>query len=169
MYRRVVPVAAALGAILALTAVRLDAEPLPQASILGNYRVPGSEMILAIAECSEGQLCGRVVGLGKLPELLPCEGCQAAASEPRERLCGVAVMTDLHRTDSGWEAKYDDPALGIEYTLNLWRPKNIAADTTLLTQRHNAPPFLTRSMPRVETWTRVAAPAAPCGTATPTS
>lgn len=173
MSRRVVPVAAALGAVLALAAIGpLGAEPVAPTSILGHYRVEGSGMIIAIADCGNGQLCGRIAGLGKVPRRGQRNAAQARNAEPQAQegqLCGAAVLTELHPTTTGWQGRFRDLKFGGDYTLDLWRPKDAVPGDTLLTQRHNAPPFLSRSLPHIETWTRVAPPATACGAATPTS
>jgi hypothetical protein len=168
MFGRLLVLRAVLGAVFALAAVNtVDAEPAAPASLVGHYRIQGSGMIIAIADCGEGQLCGRVAARGQLPEFIPCRLCQAASAV--EPLCGAQLMTRLHPTRTGWQGEFFDPRAGIDYALNLWWSKEGASGTTLLTQRYNAPPFLTRSMPKIEAWTPVAPPTTPCGTATPTS
>jgi uncharacterized protein (DUF2147 family) len=168
MSRRVAPLSATLGAVFALAAIGpLGAEPRAPASIIGHYRVPGSEMIIAIADCGAGQLCGRIATLGKLAQ--SSDGEQQAQ---RRGLCGVAVLTELHPTEDGWQGRLHDPELGDDYTLdlvNLWPLQGTAPGAVLSARRYRAPPLLTRTMPKLEAWTRVAPPAASCGAATPTS
>ena len=154
-------VPAALGTLLVLAAGgAFSAEPRAAASILGHYRVEGSGMIVAIADCGEGRLCGRIAGLPdpRIQKQLP----------PQAKLCGLTVLTGLQPSDSGgWQGQFHDPVLGGDYTLNIL-PANAASAGTLRVQRYSSPPFLTRSMPRIETWTSMAPPAA-CDMPTPTS
>jgi uncharacterized protein (DUF2147 family) len=165
MSRRLARFSAALGAVFALAAIGpLGAEPLAPVSIVGHYRVQGSEMIIAIADCGQGQLCGRVAALGKLAQTGDAE--QLAQ---RRRLCGAAVLTELHPTEAGWQGRFHDPEFGDDYTLNLWAQNGAAPGASLKARRYRAPPLLSRSMPRLEAWIRVAPPTAACDAATPTS
>jgi uncharacterized protein DUF2147 len=165
MSRRVAPLSIAFGAIFAMAAIGpLGAEPRAPVSIIGHYRVQGSEMIIAIADCGEGQLCGRIATLGKL-----AQSGNAEQPTQRRRLCGLTVLTELHPTEAGWQGRFHDPELGDDYTLNLWAQQGTAPGEVLSARRYRSPPLLTRSMPKLEAWTRVAPPAAPCGAATPTS
>jgi len=160
MSPRSLVVPAAFGALLLVAGGALRAEPRSAASILGHYRVQGSGMVIAIADCGEGQLCGRIVGLPdpRIQKSLP----------PQETLCGLTVLTQLQPDETGgWQGRFHDPVLGGDYTLNIL-PANAFANGALRVQRYSSPPFLTRSMPRIETWTSTAPPAS-CNTATPTS
>ena len=156
MSGRFLALRAVLGAVFALAAVNtLDAEPAAPAALVGHYRVQGSGMIIAIADCGEGRLCGRIAGLDATPQ-------QAAA------FCGLTILTELQPTATGWQGKFSDAVLGGDYIIDISRG-NAKSGPALMVQRYSAPPFLTRSMARVEAWVSVAPPSTPCGTAAPTS
>ena len=63
---RFLVVRAALGGVVmlvALTILGAHAQPPAPTSLVGHYRVQDSGTIIAIADCGEGQLCGRIAGL----------------------------------------------------------------------------------------------------------
>ena len=167
MSGRFLALRAALGAVFALAAVNtLDAEPSAPAGLVGHYRVQGSGMIIAIADCGEGRLCGRIAGLAA-PQQQNAQ--QRLAPQQADQLCGLTVLTELQPAGQGlWQGKFQDPILGGDYTLDISRG-NAKSGPALMVQRYSAPPFLTRSMARIEAWVSVAPPSTPCGTATPTS
>ena len=155
----------ALVAVLVLLGpAPLGARAEPPMSITGNYRVEGSGMIITIADCGEGKLCGRIAGLPAPQQ----QSAQQKPAPPRaDQLCGLTVLTELWPTRIGWQGKFRDPVLGGDYTLEI--SPGILRAPTLMVQRYSAPPFLTRTMARQEIWVSVAPPSTPCGTAAPTS
>jgi uncharacterized protein (DUF2147 family) len=157
MLSRIATAGAAAGALLGLAALTATAAP-PPAGLAGAYRVQGSGLIIAIADCGDG-LCGRIVGL---PDPTPQQ------AQPLS-LCGHTVLSELHPAGQGlWQGKFQDPILGGVYTLNISRG-SAKSGPALMVQRYSAPPFLTRSMARIEAWVSVAPPSTPCSIATPTS
>jgi Uncharacterized protein conserved in bacteria (DUF2147) len=166
MLARFLALRAPLGAVFALAAVNtLDAEPSAPAGLVGHYRVQGPGMIIAIADCGEGRLCGRIAGLAPQQQQ---NAQQRLAPQQADQLCGLTVLTELRPTAIGWQGKFRDPILGGDYTLDISRG-GAKSGPALMVQRYSAPPFLTRSMARIEAWVSVAPPSTPCGTATPTS
>ena len=111
--------------------------------------------------CGAGQLCGRIAGLGRLVE--PGDAQQLAR---RRQFCGETVLTELEPTKAGWQGHLHDPEFGNDYTINLWVQTNGAG---LKARRYRSAPLLSRSMPQLESWTRIAPPTAACGAVTPTS
>ena len=162
MPRRLFPLSATLGTLLAMAAIGpLAAEQTAPANIIGHYRLQGSDELIAIADCGAGQLCGRIEGLGRL-----LETGNAQQLAQRRQFCGKTVLTGLEPTSGVWQGLLHDPEFGDDYTITLWIQAN---GTGLKARRYRSAPLLSRSMPQLESWTRVAPPTAACGAATPTS
>jgi hypothetical protein len=163
---RLISISVALGCVLATAAAGPSGDgPSAALSLAGNYySLPDSQAVVALADCGERRLCGRLVGLGKLTD----QGTAQKKAQPRH-LCGVTVVTDLRPTDQGgWEGRFRDPNSGNDYWLVLYR-QTTAANANLAAQRYRSRPLFSRALPAFESWERVAAPTAPCAAVTPTS
>lgn len=171
MFGRFLARRAPLGAVLlllALTPLGTRAEPTAPMSLIGNYRVQGSSgMIIAIADCGEGRLCGRIAGFAASQQQ---NAQQRLAPQRADQLCGLTVLTELEPTAIGWQGKFHDAVLGGDYIIDIdiSRGKD-KSGPVLMVQRYSAPPFLTRTMARQEAWVSVAPPSTPCGPPAPTS
>lgn len=151
---------ASLGSICASAA---NAETLPVAAsraILGNYMAGTDGPVIAIAACGQDRICGRIVGLGKLPATdtqNPDAGLKARA------LCGLEVLTADKTGDSMvdrrlWQGKLYHAERGTSYFVTVHLLEK--GDLTVRGNTHVM--GMTRSFQFMQTWQRTTASYVAC-------
>jgi uncharacterized protein (DUF2147 family) len=164
MLHRLAAFCAAIGALLVIESA--GATPQPAAGIAGHYRIGHGGMVIAVVDCGDGRLCGRIAALGRLAATDAHNPQPADQSRP---LCGLLVMSvqagqNISRAGD-WQGTFYDPQLGSDYTIGL-TPE---ARGGLRVHAYSGPLLLRRTYTRDEVWERVAPPVAACGAPTPTS
>ena len=156
-----------LGPLAATAMLFLGASEIGQAApsvpdITGHYRIGATNLVLAIADCGKGGLCGRIAEAGGLP----ANDARNPTPERQARgLCGLAVLTGLKWEYGFWLASLYDPQNGTDYSLTL-APRQ---DGSLMVEGHSGRMVFMRTYKRVEeVWARVPPPA-PCNPLLPTT
>src|SRR5580704_4828662 len=86
--------AVALAVLLPATAPAAPSPP----NIAGHYRMQG-DVIIVIAACGGGRVCGRIAGLG---DLAATDANNPALELQTRPLCGAAVIDRLAWVDGSW-------------------------------------------------------------------
>lgn len=145
--RRVAPVIALFGAGLSVAGAT---SPSVARIEIGNFFAAPDGPVIAIADCGEGKLCGRIVGLGKLP---PTDARNPKAAEKGRNLCGLQVLTlsvarDATPNEKFWEGRFYHAEKGQTYNVLV----SVMQNEYISIGGAVGDPFLSRTFPFQQFW-----------------
>ena len=127
----------------------------PRADIGNFYHAPDGPVISTF-DCGADKLCGRVVGLGKLP---PTDARNPDAALRARALCGLTVLTVTRANHPDtWNGTFYNPGNGTRYNvyLVLNQQGSFAVSGTV------GELFVSRTFPLRQVWERAPATFAAC-------
>lgn len=153
---------------LGLYSAAADAETAHVATprtVLGNFIAGPDSPVIAVVECGKDRICGRIVGLGKLPAT---DAQNPDVAQKARALCGLEVLTAARVEDSVverqlWQGKLYHAERGTPYFVTMRSTDNgnvhVRGNTHVM--------GMTRSFQFLQTWQR--APASYVACAAPAS
>lgn len=129
-------------------------------TVLGNFITRPDGPVIAVVACGKDRICGRMVGLGKLPAT---DAQNPDATQKSRALCGLEVLTASRVEDSIverqiWQGRLYHAEKGTPYYVTM-QP----VDKGNLHVRGNTHVMgMTRSFQFMQTWQRTTAPYVAC-------